>query len=140
MSARTTNINSILTIVACRYLFCWLWSLFRDICICSRRLRKAVTKSRLRFFSCSELHGDNSISGTTSRPTIFGVCSCQPHTDIHSGDSSMSANLSSKVMRFASLRLAAAEILDASGPPFGCLMLRSCTVNTRRSPTVARQG
>ncbi len=52
----------------------------------------------------------------------------------------MSANLSSKVPRFASWRLAAADILDASGPPFGCLTLRSCTVITSRSSKVARYG
>jgi len=50
----------------------------------------------------------------------------------------MSANLSSKVPRFASLRLAAAEILDASGPPFGYLTLRFCTVVISRSSKSTR--
>lgn len=49
------------------------------------------------------------------------------YTDAHSGDSSKSAKLSRDVPRVASLRLAAADILDASGPPLGCLRLRSCT-------------
>lgn len=49
------------------------------------------------------------------------------YTEKHSGDSSKSAKLSNDVPRVASLRLAAADILEASGPPFGCLRLRSCT-------------
>ena len=48
------------------------------------------------------------------------------YTELHSGDSSRSARLSREVPIVASLRLAAAEILEAPGPPLGCLRLRSC--------------
>ena len=57
---------------------------------------------------------------------IVGIRSNETYTEAHSGDSSKSASLSSELPKVASLRLAAAEILEASGPPFGCFRLRSC--------------
>lgn len=56
---------------------------------------------------------------------------CDPgqeaYTELHSEDSNKSDTLSRDVPKVASFRLTAADILEASGPPFAYLRFRSCS-------------
>ena len=114
-------------IAQCKACVHLLGSRFRESCICSRLFLNAVIRSRRLFFSCSDLQ--------TALLSLYCFLefsahvdgACTTYIDAHSGDSSKSAKISRDVPRVASLRLAAADILDASGPPLGCLRLRSCT-------------